>query len=67
MNSSYLGGPTFGAFVVTAALVIAGILLFRSLSKHLRKVRTHPPDSELPGVEDHDGTGNEVTGEPGDR
>ena len=67
MNSSYLGGPTFGAFVVTAALVIAGILLFRSLSKHLRKVRTHPPDAELPGVEDDDGAGGEVAGEPGDR
>ena len=44
MTSSFLGGPGFLAFVATAVLVIATVLLARSLSRHLRKVRTHPPD-----------------------
>ncbi|SEJ35452.1 hypothetical protein [Demequina mangrovi] len=39
MDSDFTGGPGFLAFVVTFALVAAGVLLFRSLSKHLRKVR----------------------------
>lgn len=65
MTSSYLGGPGFAAFVATFLLVGAGLLLFRSLSKHLRKVRTHPPESA--GVQEDDGTGDEVAKEPGDR
>ncbi len=32
-------GPGFLGFVVTFALAAACILLFRSMSKHLRKVR----------------------------
>lgn len=32
------------AFVFTFAVVIAATLLFRSLGKHLRKVRTSPPE-----------------------
>lgn len=32
-------GPGWPAFVATFAMTIAAILLFRSLSKHLRKVR----------------------------
>ncbi|WP_062519715.1 hypothetical protein [Demequina silvatica] len=39
MASDFTGGPGFLAFVVTFSLVAAGVLLFRSLSKHLRKVR----------------------------
>ena len=40
MQNDFSGGPGFLAFVVTFSLVIVGVLLFRSLSKHLRKVRT---------------------------
>lgn len=44
--ADFSGGPTFGAFVATFLLVVAVILLARSLSKHLRKVRTHPPEHQ---------------------
>ena len=75
MTSVFSGGPGFLAFVVTFALVVALILLVRSLSSHLRKVRTHPPESEQAespgapstGVEQDDGTRDEVADEPGDR
>ena len=80
MTSEFSGGPGFLAFVVTFALVVALILLVRSLSSHLRKVRTHPPESEQAestgaqptsapstGVEEDDGTRDEVADEPGDR
>ena len=70
MNSSFSGGPGFLAFVVTFGLVVGGVLLFRSLSAHLRKVRTHPPvDSDAgSGVaENDDGARGEVADEPGDR
>lgn len=70
MTSVFSGGPGFLAFVVTFALVVAGIVLFRSLSSHLRKVRTHPPapgEALSAGVEDDDGARDEVADEPGDR
>jgi len=73
MTSTFTGGPGFIAFVVTFALAVAVIVLFRSLSTHLRKVRTHPPvDDATPAAasgvgEDDDGTRNEVADEPGDR
>jgi hypothetical protein len=72
MTSQFSGGPGFLAFVVTFGLVVAGVILFRSLSAHLRKVRTHPPQDELndaeSGVgEDDEGTRDEVADEPGDR
>ena len=41
--ADFTGGPGLLAFIATFALVGAAILLFRSLGKHLRKVRTHPP------------------------
>lgn len=44
--ADFSGGPGFLAFVSTFAVVVGAILLFRSLSKHLRKVRTHPPEGE---------------------
>jgi len=44
--ADFSGGPGFLAFVATFAVVVGAILLFRSLSKHLRKVRTHPPEGE---------------------
>ena len=80
MTSDFSGGPGFLAFVVTFALVVALILLVRSLSSHLRKVRTHPPESgeahstgdrssgaQSTGIEEDDGTRDEVADEPGDR
>lgn len=67
MNSQFSGGPGFLAFVVTFGLVVAGVLLFRSLSGHLRKVRTHPPVDDESGVpEDDEGTRDEVADEPRD-
>jgi hypothetical protein len=69
MTSTFSGGPGFLAFVVTFGLVVVAILLFRSLSKHLRTVRTHPPEAEGESlvVEDDEGAGDEVADEPGDR
>ena len=65
MTSVFRDGPGFLAFVVTFGMVAAAIVLFRSLSAHLRKVRTHPPESV--GIEEDDGTRDEVADEPGDR
>lgn len=70
MTSEFTGGPGFLAFVVTFALVVVAIVLFRSLSFHLRKVRTHPPEAvegKSAGPEEDDGTRDEVADEPGDR
>ena len=72
-------GPGWAAFVATFALTIVVILLFRSLNKHLRKVRLEAanraqaaaidplrrPASGL-SVEDRDGGGDVVTRETGD-
>ena len=67
MTSTFTGGPGFLAFAVTFGLVVAGILLFRSLSKHLRKVRTHPSeDTTSLVVEDDNGASDEVADESGD-
>ncbi|MFW7414474.1 hypothetical protein [Demequina sp. SO4-18] len=41
--ADFTGGPGLLAFIATFAMVGGAILLFRSLGKHLRKVRTHPP------------------------
>ncbi|WP_152648033.1 hypothetical protein [Demequina sediminicola] len=49
--TSFSGGPGFLAFVSTFALVAAVILLFLSLSKQLRKVRTRPPKDEAKTTE----------------
>ncbi len=68
MTSNFTGGPGFLAFVVTFAIVVAAIVLFRSLSSHLRKVRNSPPehdDAQSAGAEDDDGTRDEVADEPG--
>ena len=69
MTSTFTGGPGFLAFVITFGLVVAGILLFRSLSKHLRKVRTNPAPEEGTTslvVEDDKGASDEVADESGD-
>lgn len=69
MTSTFSGGPGFLAFVVTFGLVVGAILLFRSLSKHLRQVRTHPPEDQAASlvVENDQGAGDEVADEAGDR
>lgn len=81
MSSDFSGGPGFLAFVATFGLVIAGVILFLSLSRHLRKVRAQEAreaeaaaeatsaGSPAPSGdgEGGEGRGDEVTGEPGDR
>jgi hypothetical protein len=56
-------GPGFVGFVVTFALAVACILLFRSMSKHLRKVR----HTEASGAVDRETDGDVVADERGDR
>ena len=83
MSSDFSGGPGFLAFVATFGLVIAGVILFLSLSRHLRKVRAQeakeaaaqadvqatPASSPAPSGdgEGGEGRGDEVTDEPSDR
>lgn len=61
-------GPGFWGFLVAFVLAVAVIVIYRSMSKHLRKVRK---DAEVAGasasVEHRDGGGNVVAGEAGDR
>ncbi len=71
-------GPGWAAFVATFLLTVAVIVLFRSLNKHLRKVRLEAagradaaasgPQRPVSGlsVEDRDGRGDVVAGETGD-
>lgn len=56
-------GPGFVGFVVTFALAVACILLFRSMTKHLRGVR-HREDL---GAVDREADGDVVADERGDR
>ncbi|MFV0287761.1 MAG: hypothetical protein ACK5IM_15435 [Demequina sp.] len=42
--ADFSGGPGFLAFVATFPMVAAAVVLMLSLSRHLRKVRTHPPE-----------------------
>lgn len=43
-------GPGWPAFVATFALAVAAIVLFRSLTKHLRKVRLEAANAAAPGA-----------------
>ncbi len=54
-------GPGLPGFLVTFALVVAAWLLFRSLTKHLRKVNhsADPAAQKKSGVVDGDARGNE--------
>ncbi len=71
MDSNFSGGPGFLAFVATFALVGATILLIRSLSKHLRKVRVQQAQEEAqahaddaaPESPEGDGSGDGEGGE----
>lgn len=74
----YEVGPGWAAFVATFALTLAVIVLFRSLNKHLRKVRLEAakgvgadatgPERPASGlsVEDRDGGGDVVARKPDD-
>lgn len=73
----FTGGPGFAAFIATFSLVLVTLVLMRSLSKQLRKVRTsHHEDAVVvaeptPGttnssIEQRDGDGDEVKSEPRD-
>lgn len=72
MIEDFEGGPGFMAFVVTFLLVVAVVLLIRSLNRHLRKVRSAPrqlPEearSPLTDLEDGDGGGGIVADKPAD-
>ena len=71
-------GPGWAAFVATFLLTVAVIVLFRSLTKHLRKVRLEAAsraDAAASGrqrqvlglsAEDRDGGGDVVARETGD-
>ncbi|WP_144268123.1 hypothetical protein [Demequina sp. NBRC 110055] len=48
--ANFSGGPGFAAFVATFLMVAAAVVLMLSLSKHLRKVRTRPPEGEAEGA-----------------
>jgi hypothetical protein len=77
MSTDFSGGPGFLAFVVTFGVVIASIVLFLSLSRHLRKVRAREAREAAEreaaaGTASGDGEGrerggDEVAGESGDR
>ena len=80
MSTDFSGGPGFLAFVVTFGVVIASVVLFLSLSRHLRKVRAREAREAREAAEreaaagtasgDSEGrerSGDEVTGEAGDR
>ena len=72
-------GPGWAAFVATFALTLAVVVLFRSLNKHLRKVRLEaaarsgaapanaPGGESVLRVEDRDGGGDVVADEAADR
>jgi hypothetical protein len=62
--ADFSGGPGFLAFLATAGMVIGSVFLFRSLQKHLRKVRTQPPALQS---EQGQGDGDKVAEVPGDR
>ncbi len=44
--ADFSGGPGFLAFVATFLMVAAAVGLMLSLSRHLRKVRTRPPEDD---------------------
>lgn len=44
--ADFSGGPGFAAFVATFLMVAAAVVLMLSLSRHLRKVRTRPPEDD---------------------
>jgi len=79
MDSNFYDiGPGWAAFVATFLLTVAVVLLFRSLNKHLRKLRLKAASAadartnvvttkgSVLSVEDGDRRGDVVAGETGD-
>ena len=69
----YTVGPGFYGFVATFVMALAIFVIYRSLSRHLRKIRRDAERAEEEAslrrnavLEDGDGGGDVVTGEPGD-
>lgn len=71
MDSKYYAtGPGFAGFVVTFAIAVALILLYRSMSRHLRKVRLEAardeaaaagPDAQAQGAQAPDAQAQAAT------
>jgi len=68
----YEVGPGFWGFLATFVMALGVIVIYRSLTKHLRKIRRDEERAreELrmknSGSEDRDGGGDVVAREPGD-
>jgi hypothetical protein len=68
----YQVGPGFWGFLATFVMAIAVIVIYRSLTKHLRKIRRDEERAREErrlkslGSEDREGGGDVVTREPGD-
>lgn len=68
----YQIGPGFWGFLATFVMAVGVIVIYRSLTKHLRKVRRDEERAQeaqrrkSSGSEDGDGGGDVVTGKPGD-
>lgn len=68
----YQVGPGFWGFLATFVMAVGVILIYRSLTKHLRKVRRDEERAQEElrrrnlGSQDGDGGGDVVTGEPRD-
>ncbi len=68
----YVVGPGFLGFLATFVMALAGIVIYRSLNKHLRKIRRQEERAQEElrlknsGPKDGNGNGDVVTGEPGD-
>ncbi len=68
----YQVGPGFWGFLATFVMALAVIVIYRSLTKHLRKIRRDEERAQEErrrknsGSEDGDRGGDVVTGEPDD-
>jgi hypothetical protein len=68
----YQVGPGFWGFLATFVMALAIIVIYWSLTKHLRKIRRDAEREQAArlkngsGVQDGDGSGDVVTRESGD-
>jgi hypothetical protein len=68
----YQVGPGFWGFLATFVMALAIIVIYRSLTKHLRKIRRDAEREQearrnrASGVQDGDGGGDVVARESGD-
>ncbi len=66
-SNFYEIGPGWGAFVATFLLTVAVVLLFRSLNKHLRKMRRRAAADAEAATKRGAGSGSALSVEDGDR